>query len=164
MTLPLPPTVLDAVALAELCDTARRAPRLRTHRNLHTGLDDPVNRLAIAIQPGSYVRPHAHDDRFELLLAVRGRVEVVTFDEAGVLQQRIMLAEGCASVAELPPGTFHSVLARSADSVFFEVKRGPYTAPGARFADWAPAEGEAGVPAMLAWLEQAAPGSLLRGS
>ena len=42
--------------LKQQSEAAANAPRLRAHRNLHPELSDPVQRLAIAMEPGTYVR------------------------------------------------------------------------------------------------------------
>ena len=44
----------------ELVQKALSSPRKRTHYNLHDDLGDPVQRLCVAMEPGSYVRPHRH--------------------------------------------------------------------------------------------------------
>lgn len=44
--------------LTQQSEAAANAPRLRAHRNFHPELSDPVQRLAIAMEPGTYVRPH----------------------------------------------------------------------------------------------------------
>ena len=49
--------------------TAAAAPRLRAHRNFHPELSDPVQRLAIAMEPGTYIRPHRHPHTFEWALS-----------------------------------------------------------------------------------------------
>lgn len=69
----------------------------------------------------------------------------MVFDEAGFLRERIRLAtDGDAVFYELPPNIYHTVIAQSEESVFFEVKPGPYDPDSAaEFADWAPAEGSA---------------------
>lgn len=41
-------------------EAAATSPRLRAHRNFHPELSDPVQRLAIAMEPGTYIRPHRH--------------------------------------------------------------------------------------------------------
>ncbi|MGV8352525.1 WbuC family cupin fold metalloprotein, partial [Pseudomonas aeruginosa] len=41
-------------------EAAASAPRLRAHRNFHPELSDPIQRLAIAMEPGTYIRPHRH--------------------------------------------------------------------------------------------------------
>ncbi len=38
-------------------EAAASAPRLRAHRNFHPELSDPIQRLAIAMEPGTYIRP-----------------------------------------------------------------------------------------------------------
>lgn len=71
--------------LKQQSEAAANAPRLRAHRNLHPELSDPVQRLAIAMEPGTYVRPHRHPHTFELLLPLRGRFVVLNFDDQGVV-------------------------------------------------------------------------------
>ena len=53
---------LDAALLDELCARARSVPRLRAHHNLHDSPEAPAHRLLVAMEPGSYVRPHRHLD------------------------------------------------------------------------------------------------------
>ncbi len=154
-----PATVaLDRAALDALSVQARQAPRRRVHRNLHATPDDPVNRLAIAIEPGSYVRPHRHPARGELLLAVRGAIDVLLFDDGGALAARHRLAGDATAVLELPAGTCHTLHALEPGSVFFEVKRGPYEPTGSAYAHWAPEEGSPQVTEFLGWLARARPG------
>lgn len=158
---------LDASRLDALIDAARRSPRRRLNLNLHAAMDEPIHRLAIAMEPDSYVRPHRHPARWELLIVVRGRFDVLTFDGDGDgdgrLASRIRLAAGTMTGAatgsvtgeetaalQYPAGTWHTLLALDSGSVFFEVKEGPYL-PVADD-DWlpgAPAEGATTVPAFL---------------
>ncbi len=63
--------------LLQQSEQAANSPRLRAHRNLHPELSDPVQRLAIAMEPGTYVRPHRHPHTFELLTALSGRFLVL---------------------------------------------------------------------------------------
>ncbi len=76
-------------------------------------------------------------------MLLRGSVDVLVFDEAGHLRERIRLAsDGDAVLYELPPNIYHTVLVQAEETAFFEVKPGPYDpASAAEFADWAPAEG-----------------------
>lgn len=50
-------------------EAAASAPRLRAHRNFHPELSDPIQRLAIAMEPGTYIRSHRHRHTFELFAA-----------------------------------------------------------------------------------------------
>jgi cupin fold WbuC family metalloprotein len=111
--------------LSELGLQAQRSPRLRMNSNLHTDLTDPVQRLAIAMEPGTLILPHRHPHTWEILAALRGRFTVLVFDDAGQVIERAELGEDC-SVVEIPAGGWHAVLSRDAGAVIFEVKHGPY--------------------------------------
>ncbi|HDN2672217.1 TPA: WbuC family cupin fold metalloprotein [Klebsiella michiganensis] len=101
------------------------SPRLRAHRNFHPDLSDPVQRLAVAMEPGTYVRPHRHPHTFELLTSLSGRFVVLTFDDAGNVTERVVLGEEC-KVLEMAAGTWHAVLSMDKGGVIFEVKYGGY--------------------------------------
>ena len=136
-------------------DAAARSPRLRAHRNFHPELTDPVQRLAIAMEPGTYIRPHRHPHTFELLLALSGRFVVLTFDDLGYVTRRIVLGEECTAL-EMDAGTWHAVLSLDAGGVIFEVKHGGYQPVAAGdYVSWAPAEGEEGTFELMEWYRQA---------
>ncbi|MHB1677593.1 MAG: WbuC family cupin fold metalloprotein [Sulfuriferula sp.] len=116
---------LDTITLDNLSAQAQASPRLRANANLHDELSDPIQRLAIAMEPGTVIRPHRHFQTWELLTALRGRFIVLLFDDNGVVTQRVMLGEHCL-VQETPPGVWHGVLSLDSGGVIFEVKRGPY--------------------------------------
>jgi cupin fold WbuC family metalloprotein len=109
----------------ELSRQAALAPRRRANLNLHEELSDAVQRLAIAMEPDTYVRPHRHPHTWELLLPLRGRFLVLYFDDTGTVTARTVLGEHC-QVLENPAGQWHAVLSLDAGGVIFEVKLGPY--------------------------------------
>ncbi len=149
-------TLLDA-----LSEQARQSPRLRANYNFHTELSDPVQRLAIAMEPATYVRPHRHAATWEILTPVRGRFIVLFFDDAGTVTNRMVLGEDC-HVIEFPAGTWHAVLSLDRGGVIFEVKLGPY-APltHAEFAPWGKAGAGAEAAEMNAWYAWAQVGNRL---
>ncbi|MBW7565061.1 WbuC family cupin fold metalloprotein [Chromobacterium subtsugae] len=49
-----------------------RQGRLRAHHNLHEQLEDGIQRLAIAMAPDTYVRPHRRPGSPELLIMRSG--------------------------------------------------------------------------------------------
>lgn len=137
---------------------AAASPRLRAHRNLHPELSDPVQRLAIAMEPGTYVRPHRHPHTFELLLPLSGRFLVLHFDDKGQVLRREILGEECR-VLETDAGVWHAVLSLDAGGIIFEVKQGAYQPVSEQdSAGWAPAEGETGCAELMAWYATAQPG------
>lgn len=141
--------------LQQQSEQAAHSPRLRAHRNLHPDLSDPVQRLAIAMEPGTYVRPHRHPHTFELLTALSGRFLVLNFDDSGNVTRRVVLGEEC-KVLEMDAGTWHAVLSLDTGGIIFEVKHGGYQPVAADdYAHWAPAEGEPGTTELMAWYAQA---------
>jgi len=122
--------------LTDLGQLAQQSPRLRMNSNLHTDLADPIQRLAIAMEPDTLIMPHRHQQTWEVLTALKGRFTVLLFDDAGTVIERAELGED-SSVLEIPTGGWHAVLSRDAGAVIFEVKHGPY-APiaDADIADW----------------------------
>jgi cupin fold WbuC family metalloprotein len=111
--------------LATLGQQAQRSPRLRANSNLHAELSDPIQRLAIAMEPDTLILPHRHPRTWEVLTALRGRFTVLVFDDAGKVIERAELGED-TSVVEIPAGGWHAVLSRAVGAVIFEVKHGPY--------------------------------------
>jgi len=114
-----------------------------------------VQRLLIAAQPGAYVRPHQHSQQWEFLTLQRGCIDVLTFDEVGVVQGRIQL-DTRTPVIQIAVATRHTCFVRTPDTVVIEVKPGPYW-PN-EFCDWAPEEGEPDAASYLSWLGSAQPG------
>lgn len=145
-------TVTD---LQQLSEQAANSPRLRANRNLHPELSDPVQRLAIAMEPGTYVRPHRHPHTFELLTSLSGRFQVLHFDDNGYVTQRVVLGEE-SKVLETDVGTWHAVLSMDKGGVIFEVKHGGYQPVTEQdSAPWAPAENEPGAAELMEWYAQA---------
>jgi cupin fold WbuC family metalloprotein len=154
--------LLSRTLLDELAAKAAASPRARAHHNIHATPADPVQRFVVVACGDSYFRPHRHQSRSELAVIVRGRLDVLTFDERGCVVGRYPVGDGTASIAyETPRGTWHTVVPGAGGGAFVEVKEGPYDpATAAEFAAWAPAEGHASVPKFLEWLRSAQPGDM----
>jgi cupin fold WbuC family metalloprotein len=155
---------IDSALLDSLTGQAVKSPRHRAHFNLHPELTDPVQRLCIAIEPGSYVRPHRHADpeTGEVLVALRGSLAILLFDEKGKVLERLAIAKnGLIPAAELPRNTWHTLVSLESGTVFFEVKQGPYKPIAeTNFVSWAPAEGDSGAALFLSWFRNAGVGDL----
>ncbi|AJJ62871.1 WbuC family cupin fold metalloprotein [Yersinia aldovae] len=150
-------------SLVQLSQQAQQSPRLRANLNFHPQLDDTIQRLAIAMEPQTYVRPHRHPHTWELLTALHGSFIVLLFDEAGKVIHRAILGQETA-ILEIPANVWHGVLSLEAGAVIFEVKHGPYQPVAAEdFASWSPAEGEAEVSNILAWYAVASMGENYSG-
>lgn len=154
--------IIANAELSALSDGARSSVRHRKNLNVHPVLEDPVQRLFNAMEPGTYVRPHRHprSDGWELMLAVRGAFSVLIFDEFGTVQARVDVVAGAdaAAAVEIPPNAWHAVVATAPGTVMFEVKPGPYLALDDKdFANWAPVEGEPAAIEFARWYETAHP-------
>jgi cupin fold WbuC family metalloprotein len=149
--------------LDELATRAAASPRKRAHLNVHETAADLVQRFFVVSQRDSYFRPHAHLSKSELAIALRGRFDILTFDEAGHVLARYALGEGTGQFAcETASGTWHTIVPLTDGCAFLEVKQGPYDpAVAVDFAPWAPAEGDGSSLARFQrWLREAGVGSL----
>lgn len=141
--------IFSADYLKELTAEAQGNPRKRQHRNIHESYKDSCQRLFNAIEPNSYIRPHRHstDPRDELLIAVRGLMALVTFDEHGMVTEVVRFgadrnSEDFAAGAEVPANTWHTVIALEPGCVLLEVKAGPFDPNQPKdLAPWGPDEG-----------------------
>lgn len=109
-----------------LSTTAAASPRQRANLNIHEHLEDPVQRLAIAMEPDTLVLPHRHPHTWEVLFPLRGQFVVLLLDDTGAVTQRRRLGTD-TQLIEIPAGQWHAVLSKNSGGVIFEVKRGPYT-------------------------------------
>jgi len=140
--------VFSSDYLNELTAQAQGSPRKRQHRNIHESYADPCQRLFNAIEPDSYIPPHRHttDPKDELLIAVRGSMALVTFDEQGMVTGVVRFGadrsgDGSAVGAEVPANTWHTVIALESGCVLLEVKAGPFDPDQPKnLAPWAPDE------------------------
>ncbi|MEI2267644.1 WbuC family cupin fold metalloprotein [Erwinia sp. CGal63] len=144
--------------LNSMSEQAASVARLRSHRTLHDDLAEPVQRLAIAMEPGTYIRPHRHPQTWELLTPLKGRFVVLQFNDAGEVTDRTLLGEEVL-LQEMPAFTWHAVLSLDKGGVIFEVKHGPYRALAEEDCmPWAPPEGGEGTAEVMAWYASAQPG------
>src|SRR5581483_11829649 len=147
--------------LTQLDRKAAASPRLRTNHNLHEAPESNVQRLAVKLRRGTYIRPHRHKSRWELGITLQGEMDLVLFNDDGLLTERVRMAPGGSTLLmELPAGQWHSYVCVSETATFFEVKEGPYDpASSSEFAPWAPAEGDAAAGRCLEGMATAGPGA-----
>lgn len=138
--------LIDRALLDAATAAARASPRRRKNRNFHASEADTSHRLLNAVEPGTYIPPHRHNDpaKDESIIVLRGRLGAVFFDETGRVTEHALLQPGGAVVGiNVPHGSYHSVIALAPGTVFFEAKAGPYEPlrPEEK-APWAPAESD----------------------
>jgi len=135
--------------LDSLVAVAEVSPRRRQYRNIHEEYGDGCQRLFNAIEPDSYIRPHRHGvvPRAETMIAVRGLMVLLTFDDDGAVVDRVRFGVGAedrdvAVGVEIPAGCWHTVVALVPGSVLLELKAGPFDPEQPKeMAPWAPEAG-----------------------
>ncbi len=146
---------IDDELLDQVTLKARVSPRLRMNYNFHSGPEDTMQRMLNAMEPGTYLRPHKHEnpDKREAFLALRGSLCIIEFNDTGEIIEHTILDTSKGSYgAEIPSRTWHSIISLESGSVAYEVKDGPYAVISDKnFATWAPAEGS---PEVKNYLEQ----------
>ena len=135
---------LDLAFMERLGAEAERNQRNRAHYNLHASFEDSVQRVCVALKYGTYVRPHRHpqQNKWELLVVLKGRLGILLFDAEGVVLERMELeAGGDLGAVELQPGVWHAVFPLGGDAVILDIKEGPYRPDDpVEFAPWSPEE------------------------
>lgn len=156
--------LIDNSVLDSLVKKAEESERKRAHHNLHPELSDPVQRLCIAMEPETYVRPHRHADpeTWEILLILRGSLALNIFDEKGKIVERAILnTRGPVTAVEFPRNAWHAPTALESGTVVFEIKQGPYKPIEEKnLATWAPKEGDPTAGKFLTWYRKAKIGDM----
>ncbi len=142
-------TEFSADYLDSLTGLALASPRRRQHRNVHADYTEQVQRLFNAIEPDSYIRPHQHGlaPRREMMIAIRGRLALIVFDDAGNISTCHHFAANQPDTAvgvEVPVACWHTVVGLEPGSILLEIKAGPFDPLTPKeMAPWAPEEGTA---------------------
>lgn len=131
--------------LLEVIKEAQNSERKRKNFNYHQSFEDPINRMLNAIEPGSYIQPHKHEnpDKREVFFILKGKCVVVFFNDSGEINDHVILDNNENYGVEIPPSVWHTIIALESGSVVYEIKDGPYfPMDDKNFASWAPNEGD----------------------
>ena len=114
--------------LDKLTEEAKASPRLRMNYDLRNGAEDQSQRMLNAIEPGSPLPIHRHQNTSETVVCLRGRLVWEFYDELErICTERIELSPNGQVVAlNVPAGQWHTVKALESGSVIMEVKDGAY--------------------------------------
>lgn len=132
-----------AADVASLPEEARATERARARVSAHPDVDDRLHEMVIAVERGSYVRPHKHDGKSESFHVIDGEGRVVLFDDDGDVTDVIELgpySSGRVFFYRLNEPIFHTVLVDSQTLLIHETTNGPFRQGDATQAPWAPAD------------------------
>jgi len=142
--------------LNELVATAQGSDRLRTNLNIHESPDADVQRLFLAFEPDTYIRPHRHPQahKWELFIVLEGELDLLLFNDSAELVERITLSAVATRVVEIPPNTWHSYISKKSGTLALEIKQGAYLpSPEEDFLSMSPAENTEAAATYLNWMK-----------
>ena len=119
--------IIDIKLLDSVTEQAKKNDRLRMNYNLHDCLDNKVQKLLNAMEPGTIFPIHRHPHTAETYILIRGSLRVLFYNEARVLidSEVLNVSEGKYGV-DIPSGQWHSIEVLKTGTVILEVKKGPY--------------------------------------
>lgn len=136
---------INTKLIDEVSGKAKSSLRKRMNYNFHKEMSDPLHRMINALEPGTYVRPHKHEnpDKMESFVVLTGKVLVITFNDGGDIVDYCILDPKAGKYGvEIAPREFHTIISLQKGSAVYEVKNGPYSVVDDKnFAEWAPPEG-----------------------
>jgi cupin fold WbuC family metalloprotein len=137
---------IDGKIIDRVVACAKTSERKRLNYNFHKNESDTLQRMLNAIEPGTYVQPHKHEnpDKREVFILLKGNALVIEFDNFGEIKDFIILSREKQNYAvEIQPGNFHTIISLTEETVVYELKDGPYNVTNDKyFAEWAPKEGD----------------------
>ena len=114
--------------LDDLTAKAKVSPRLRMNFDLRDSAEDTSQRMLNAIEPGSPLPIHRHQNTSETVVCLRGRLVEEFYDDLErTCTERIELSPNGPVVAlNIPAGQWHTVHALESGTVILEMKNGKY--------------------------------------
>lgn len=118
--------MIDQQLLDEVSAKARASERLRMNYNLHDSLEAKAQRLLNALEPGTILPIHRHGHTSETYILLRGRIDVMFYDDLKNEIQRFQLDPLAGNYGvHIPKGQWHTLEVLES-AVILEVKNGPY--------------------------------------
>jgi len=119
--------LIDDKLLNIVSEEAKASPRLRMNYNLHDSLDDKVQRLFNAMEPGTIIPIQRHQNTAETMIVLRGLLKIKIYDDhKNIIEECILNPLDRKFGYHIPKGVWHGVEVLSSNTVMFEVKEGPY--------------------------------------
>lgn len=111
--------------LDKLSEEAKASPRQRMNYDLRNSEADQSQRMLNALEPGTVMPIHRHQNSSETCICIRGHFEELFYDENGNLTETIDMLPG-GVVLNIEKGQWHSLKCLESGTVLFEAKDGAY--------------------------------------
>lgn len=113
--------------LDELTVKAKASSRLRISYDLRNSTEDNSQRVLNAMEPGTIVDIHRHQNSSESAAVIRGKIKLNIYDNDGtVTESFVVSANSPLSFYVLPIGTWHNCEVIESGTIMFEAKDGKY--------------------------------------
>jgi cupin fold WbuC family metalloprotein len=123
-------------------------PRKRIRLCAHTGTEDLLHEMLIVLEAGGYVQPHRHVGKSESYHVIEGSADLILFDDNGRITRVIEMGDSQSDKTfflRFNCMLYHTVHVTGKRFTFHEITNGPLDREKTQYAQWAPAEGDAGV-------------------
>ena len=119
--------IINNALLNELTVKASESERLRMNYNFHISHEAKSQRLLNAMEPGTVLPIHKHDNTAETYIVLRGAIRVDFYNEEGKATNSVELnpTKGNYGI-DIPSGQLHTLEVLQTGTVIFECKDGPY--------------------------------------
>lgn len=120
--------IIDLNLLNTLTEQAKVSPRLRQNFDLRNTPEDTSQRMLNAIEPGSLMPVHRHQNTSETVVILRGRLVEDFYEESGktCVESIELTPEGPVCALVVPIGQWHTVRALESGTIIMEAKDGRY--------------------------------------
>lgn len=121
--------LIDTKLLDELTAQAKASPKLRMNLDLRNTPNDQSQRMLNALEPGTVMPIHRHQNTSETVVVLRGKVRWLYYNDQGQLTDSILMeADGNICGLNVPKGQWHSLECLESGSVILECKDGAWEA------------------------------------
>jgi cupin fold WbuC family metalloprotein len=119
--------IITEELLNDITSKAKVSERLRTNYNFHPSPDSKSQRLLNALEPGTQIPIHKHDNTAETYILLRGSIRVDFYNTENQVTESATLdpKQGVFGL-DIPAGQLHSLEVLEHGTVIFECKDGPY--------------------------------------
>ena len=121
--------IITEQILDDLSARARASERLRCNLDLRNSAEDKSQRMLKALEPGTVMSIHRHNDTSVTCVCIGGHFEEYLYDSQGWLTDTIDMVPG-GVVLNIEAGQWHSLRCLESGTILLEAKDGAYRALG----------------------------------
>ena len=117
--------IIDSKILNELTRQAKESPRLRVNYDLRDSENDSSQHILNAVEPGTIMAIHRHQNTSETVVCIRGQFEEYFYDDQGNITNVFNMVPG-GVVLIIPKCQWHSLKSLESGTVLMSFKDGAY--------------------------------------